>query len=45
MKGKSFKNRPGKPIGKEVGKSEVLEGFSDPGSGSSVLPTLKGGTA
>ena len=44
MKGKSFKHRPGKPIGKKVGKSEVLEGFGDPGSGSSLLPTLKGGT-
>ena len=44
MKGKSFKNRAGKPIGKRVGKSKVLEGFGDPGSGSSLLPTLKGGT-
>ena len=45
MKGKSFKNRAGKPIGKRVGKSKVLEGRGGSGSGGGIPPAYKGGTA
>lgn len=45
MRGKSFKNRAGKPIGKRVGKSKVLEGRGGSGSGGGIPPAYKGGTA